>query len=63
MACDGVEKHNKNTYERYIYIHGSPDELMMGIPKSKGCIRMRNQDIVELFERVHIGEDIAIIER
>ncbi|WP_342591009.1 L,D-transpeptidase [Isorropodon fossajaponicum symbiont] len=35
---------------------------MMGAPKSKGCIRMRNQDIVELFEKVHIGGDVAIIE-
>ncbi len=63
LWLDGVEERNKNTHERYIYIHGSPNEFMMGVPKSKGCIRMLNQDIVELFERVHIGEDVAIIER
>ncbi|WP_246260822.1 L,D-transpeptidase family protein [Candidatus Ruthia endofausta] len=59
----GLKEHNKNTHERYIYIHGLLDEFMMGIPKSKGYIRMRNQNIIELFERVHIGEDVAIIER
>ena len=37
---------------RYIYIHGSPDTTPMGRPGSHGCIRMRNADIVELFERV-----------
>jgi lipoprotein-anchoring transpeptidase ErfK/SrfK len=41
-----------DTMRRYIYIHGSPDEAAMGIPRSHGCIRMRNADIVELFDRV-----------
>lgn len=63
LWLDGVEDHNKNTHERYIYIHGSADEFITGKPQSKGCIRMRNQDIVELFERVQIGEYVAIIEQ
>jgi lipoprotein-anchoring transpeptidase ErfK/SrfK len=41
-----------DTMQRYIYIHGSPDAVPMGKPGSIGCIRMRNRDIVELFERV-----------
>ena len=41
-----------DTMRRYIYIHGSPDTAQMGTPGSIGCIRMRNPDIVELFERV-----------
>jgi L,D-transpeptidase YbiS len=41
-----------DTMRRYIYIHGSPDTTPMGRPGSHGCIRMRNADIVELFERV-----------
>jgi len=41
-----------DTMRRYIYIHGSPDTAEMGKPGSIGCIRMRNRDIVELFERV-----------
>jgi len=41
-----------DTMHRYIYIHGSPDSVMIGKPGSHGCIRMRNADIVELFDRV-----------
>lgn len=41
-----------DTMRRYVYIHGSPDSAEMGIPGSHGCIRMRNADIVELFDRV-----------
>ena len=41
-----------DTMRRYIYIHGSPDSVSMGSPGSIGCVRMRNADILELFERV-----------
>lgn len=41
-----------DTMRRYVYIHGSPDHAEMGVPGSHGCIRMRNADIVELFDRV-----------
>ena len=41
-----------DTMRRYIYIHGSPDTAEMGKPGSIGCIRMRNRDILELFDRV-----------
>ena len=41
-----------DTFNRYIYIHGSPDSAEMGKPGSIGCIRMRNADIVELFDLV-----------
>ena len=41
-----------DTMRRYIYIHGSPDSAEMGKPGSIGCVRMRNADILELFERV-----------
>ena len=41
-----------DTMRRYIYIHGSPDSATMGEPGSHGCIRMRNADIVELFDLV-----------
>ncbi len=43
---------NVDTMRRYIYIHGTPDGVEMGVPGSHGCIRMRNADIVELFDRV-----------
>ena len=61
LWLDGVEVHNQNTKNRYIYIHGSPDETPMGMPGSKGCIRMHNYDVIELFESIHIGEDVVII--
>ena len=45
---------------RYIYIHGCPDELMTGIPESHGCIRMKNADVVDLFNRVDVGLKVLI---
>ncbi|MGR9071743.1 MAG: L,D-transpeptidase family protein [Gammaproteobacteria bacterium] len=44
-----------DTARRYIYIHGTPDELMRGEPESHGCIRMKNADILELFESIEAG--------
>ena len=49
-----------DTMRRYIYIHGSPVTAEMGKPGSIGCIRMRNPDIVELFELVSAGTPVAI---
>lgn len=50
-----------DSMQRYIYIHGTPDSEPMGIPLSHGCIRMRNQDIVELFEIVTIRTPVEIV--
>ena len=49
-----------DTMRRYIYIHGCPDEDVMGIPSSHGCIKMRNSDVIELFERVRVGTRVLI---
>lgn len=49
-----------DTMRRYIYIHGTPDDVEMGKPGSRGCIRMRNQDIIELFDIVTVGTKITI---
>ncbi|HET8730044.1 MAG TPA: L,D-transpeptidase [Moraxellaceae bacterium] len=43
---------NCDSMRRYIYIHGTPDSEPMGLPRSHGCIRMRNADIIDLFDRV-----------
>lgn len=51
---------NVDTMQRYIYIHGSPDERPMGIPTSRGCIRMRNPDIIEFFDMVPYGTKVFI---
>ena len=47
---------------RYIYIHGSPDSAEMGLPGSHGCVRMRNADIVELFDLVPNYSEVEITE-
>jgi L,D-transpeptidase YbiS len=51
-----------DTMQRYIYIHGSPDSAPMGNPGSIGCIRMRNHDIVELFDAVKPGTPVEILD-
>lgn len=51
-----------DSMRRYIYLHGTPDTEPMGVPRSHGCIRMRNADIVELFERVPCGTVLEIFE-
>lgn len=53
---------NVDTMRRYIYIHGCPDGIEMGVPASHGCIRMTNKDIVSLFELLPIGTDVLICE-
>lgn len=51
-----------DTMRRYIYIHGTPDHVSLGVPGSRGCIRMRNRDIIDLFELVPPGTPVAIVE-
>ncbi|MCI0401137.1 MAG: L,D-transpeptidase [Gammaproteobacteria bacterium] len=51
-----------DTLRRCVYIHGAPDDVNMGVPGSRGCIRMRNADVVELFDRVSIGTPVLILE-
>ena len=51
-----------DTMRRYVYIHGTPDSTILGQPGSKGCIRMRNADLVELFDKVSVGISVHIVE-
>jgi len=51
-----------DTMRRFIYIHGSPDSVAMGLPGSHGCVRMRNSDLLDLFERVPPGTPVEIVE-
>ncbi|PKO51500.1 MAG: L,D-transpeptidase [Betaproteobacteria bacterium HGW-Betaproteobacteria-20] len=53
---------NVDTMQRYIYIHGSPDGTEMGKASSHGCVRMRNADIVALFDLVEVGTTVVIVE-
>ncbi len=56
----GMEKGNSSTHRRRIYIHGTPEERFIGRPASYGCIRMKSDDVVDLFGRVHRGMPVAI---
>ncbi|MEM6640254.1 MAG: L,D-transpeptidase [Pseudomonadota bacterium] len=49
-----------DTLSRYIYLHGTPDDTRLGTPGSHGCIRMRNADIVSLFDRVAVGMRVKV---
>ncbi len=49
-----------DTMRRYIYIHGCPDDTDMTVPGSRGCIRMRNDDVIGLFDRVAVGTRVVI---
>lgn len=53
---------NVDTMRRYVYIHGSPDSARMGTPGSHGCIRMRNADLIELFDLVPCYTAVEITE-
>lgn len=52
---------SNDTMRRYIYIHGTPDSVPLGIPGSIGCIRMHNADLIELFDLVPAGTEVDII--
>lgn len=51
-----------DTQRRYIYIHGTPDETVLGVPGSKGCIRMANRDIITLFDWIPVKTRVLIEE-
>jgi lipoprotein-anchoring transpeptidase ErfK/SrfK len=51
-----------DSLRRFIYIHGCPDSEPMGLPRSHGCIRMRNADLLNLFDRVRAGDPVEILE-
>jgi lipoprotein-anchoring transpeptidase ErfK/SrfK len=62
LWLDGLDEHNANTRERFIYIHGTKHEGKIGSPASCGCIRMRNADVVELFDLVDHDTPVIIEE-
>ena len=62
LWLDGLDGHNANTRERFIYIHGTRHEDKIGTAASHGCVRMRNADVIELFEMVDEGTPVLIEE-
>lgn len=66
LRLEGLEKNvNKgagiDSYSRSIYIHGTPEEGLIGKPASHGCIRMKNKDVVTLFDKVKTGTYVIIL--
>lgn len=62
LWLDGVDEHNANTRDRFIYIHGTKHEDKIGTPASHGCVRMRNADVIDLFDLVEEGTPVIIEE-
>ena len=60
LWLDGLDPDNANTRDRYIYIHGTNHESAIGTPASHGCIRMRNDDVIRLFDAVETGDEVLI---
>ena len=61
LWLDGVDEENARTKERYIYIHGTNQEQLIGQAVSSGCIRMRNVDVIRVFDLVEVGALVEII--
>ena len=59
----GREAGNANAHNRYIYIHGTPEERRIGTPASYGCVRMRSRDVVKLYDEVGNGARVYIREQ
>ena len=59
----GLEEQNRGAHDRYIYIHGTPEECRIGRPASFGCIRMRSRDVIALYDVLHIGMHVTITQK
>jgi lipoprotein-anchoring transpeptidase ErfK/SrfK len=59
----GLEPQNANCFKRCIYIHGTPEERLLGAPVSWGCIRMRSKDVVRVFESVAVGTKVEVVQK
>ncbi|OYV03688.1 MAG: hypothetical protein CFE26_20845, partial [Verrucomicrobiales bacterium VVV1] len=60
LRIEGLDPENANTFDRFIYLHGTNREDLLGQPASHGCIRMANRDIIELFDFVEPGTPLEI---
>jgi len=59
----GLEPATRNAFSRYIYIHGTAEERLIGTPASYGCIRMRSADVIQLFDMVGVGAEVDITQQ
>ncbi|MFY8215742.1 MAG: L,D-transpeptidase [Chthoniobacterales bacterium] len=61
LWLEGCDPDNANTRDRYIYLHGTNQEIAIGTPASHGCVRLRSQDLVDLYDRVPPGTSVEIV--
>jgi lipoprotein-anchoring transpeptidase ErfK/SrfK len=61
LWLDGEEEHNRTSKDRYIYIHGTNREDLIGKPGSAGCVCLRNADVIQLYDLIPIGTRVEII--
>ena len=59
----GMDQQNRGARDRCIYIHGTPEERLLGRPASFGCIRMRSRDVIALYDLAHIGMHVTVTQR
>jgi L,D-transpeptidase YbiS len=62
LWLEGLDAENANTKERYIYLHGTNWERLLGTPASHGCVRLSNPDVIDLFDQVAVGTPVTIEE-
>lgn len=60
LWLEGLDEANRNTKDRYIYIHGTNQEDLIGSPASHGCIRLKNLEMIDLYDRIEIGTEVHI---
>lgn len=62
LWLEGREAKNQTSFNRYIYIHGTNQEYLIGTPASHGCVRMKNEAVIALFDQVEVGTRVALVE-
>lgn len=60
LWLEGAEEKNSNTIYRHIYLHGTNQEDLLGSPVSHGCVRFSSKDIIDVFNKLHIGDEVEI---
>ena len=63
LTLDGLDRQNANSLARYIYIHGTNQENLIGRPASHGCVRLRNEDMARLYRMVTKGTKVRILKK
>ena len=61
LWLDGEEPHNRTSRDRYIYIHGTNREDLIGTPASAGCVCLKNSDVIDLYSLVPVGTRVEIV--